>query len=97
VAREASRLAGGKLKADLALRRSLRSHEYLDGFDAVLNRGVVGFQTAIQLVYFGRKLAVLASISRIRTKARTTKTLISMACLEFSTVVAMIAPCSVNA
>ncbi len=51
-------LAGWKLKADLALRRSLRNHEFLDGVDDVLNCGVVGFQAAVQFVYFGGELAV---------------------------------------
>ena len=38
-----------------------------------------------------------ATISRKRTKARTTKTLIATADSELSTVAAMIAPCSVKA
>jgi len=38
-----------------------------------------------------------ARASRMRTKARTTKMLISMARWEFNTVAAMIAPCSVKA
>jgi len=36
------------------------------------------------------------NISRMRTKARTTNTLISTAFAEFSTEAAIIAPCSVN-
>ena len=92
---EPSTLAGRKLKPNLALRGFLRKHELLDSFDDVLNRGVVSFQAAVQFVDLGSKLA--ASISRMRTKARTTKTLISIACLELSTVAAMIAPRSVKA
>src|SRR5450432_2108961 len=56
---EASSLAGRKLEADLALRWSLGNHELLDGIHDFLNRGVVGFETPIQLVYFCRELAVL--------------------------------------
>lgn len=39
----------------------------------------------------------VASMARKRTNARTTKTLVSTALSEFSTVAAMMAPCSVKA
>src|SRR6185295_1996620 len=48
-----------QLEADLSLRLVFRNHEFLDGVDQVLNRGVVGFQAAVQFVYFGGELAVL--------------------------------------
>jgi len=49
IRRPANRLLFGrrKLKPDLALRRSLREHQFLDGVDEVLNRGVVSFQAAV--------------------------------------------------
>ena len=53
-----SAFARRKLKTDLALRRSFGNHEFLDGFDDVLNCGVMGFQAAVQLVDFGGEQAV---------------------------------------
>ena len=48
-----------KQKSDLASGRFLRNHKLLDGFDEVLNGGIMSFQAAVQLVYLGCELAVL--------------------------------------
>src|SRR3954471_623284 len=53
-----STLARRKLKSDLALGGLLGKHEFLDGFNDVLNSGVVSFQAAIQFVDLGSKLAI---------------------------------------
>ena len=85
-----------QLESNLPPRRFGRNHELPDRVDKFLNFTVVGIQSVFQFINLGGEF-LIASISRKRTKARTTNTLIVMACCELSTVAAMIAPCSVNA
>jgi hypothetical protein len=58
---------------------------------------VVACHRSLKLSEFGSQFLWLMIICRNRTKARTTKTLIWTACGLFSTLAAMIAPCSVKA
>src|SRR5438132_11632035 len=74
-----------------------RIHELADGFEDVDDRPIMRLELPLELLDLLRKFLLDASIWRSFTKARTTKTPISMARGELRTLAACIAPCSVNA
>ena len=92
-----SGLLGWELESNWFAGVWLRNHEQSNSGEDLADRAIMPFQSRFEFIQFGRKCTVVDYQLTKVDEGHTTNTLIFTARGEFSTVAAMIAPCSVKA